>query len=201
MKSYTLALLLLATGNFVEAQKIWLTPFAGYTFRENITFSSGSSAEIADGAHYGFLLEYMVKPKVGIELAYQRQDTKATSQNFISIEPTKLAIQYTTIGFLRHHYFTERINGYAGLNLGIATSSNKDLNTNYSRLAAGFRLGCILKPSRKISLRIQGQVLSVVQGFNAGLYAGTGGAGAGVSTYSTIFQWGLAVGIGIGIGR
>jgi hypothetical protein len=195
----TLALLVISICSY--AQKIWLTPFAGYTFRETITLSSGYSARIDDGAHYGASLEYMPRSNFGIELMYQRQQTTATPDTYFSMNPIDVTIQYITVGALHHHAFAEKLDGYGGLNLGLAFGENKYNDENFTKMGIGIKAGLAIKPTPKIAIRLQGQVLSVVQGFGAGFYAGTGGSGAGVSTYSSIFQFGLTGGISIGLGQ
>jgi len=43
--------------------------------------------------------------------------------------------------------------------------------------------------------------LSAVQSFGGGLYFGTGGAGAGVTGYSTMYQWVLGGGLTYKLGQ
>jgi hypothetical protein len=53
------------------------------------------------------------------------------------------------------------------------------------------RLGLRVKTSDRISLRVHAQITNPVQAFGGGLYLGTGGAGAGATTYSTIWQFNM----------
>ena len=48
--------------------------------------------------------------------------------------------------------------------------------------------------SEKIGIKLQAQLLSVAQATGGGLYFG-GGAGVAVSSYSTIYQFGLGGGL------
>jgi hypothetical protein len=60
-----------------------------------------------------------------------------------------------------------------------------------TKFAWGFRGGVLLNASEKIGIKLSASLLSAVQGAGAGVYLGTGGAGAGVSTYSSMYQFAL----------
>ena len=47
---------------------------------------------------------------------------------------------------------------------------------------------------------MQAGLLSAVQSVGGGVYFGTGGAGAGVSGYSTFYQWNLGGGLVFNLG-
>ena len=64
-----------------------------------------------------------------------------------------------------------------------------------TKFAWGLRLGSNIWVSEKIGLKIQAQLLSATQSMGGGLYFGTGGAGAGVSTYSSYYQFNLGGGL------
>ena len=59
----------------------------------------------------------------------------------------------------------------------------------------GVHAGANIWASDKIAIKIQGQLLSAVQAVGGSLYFGTGGAGAGVSTYSSMLQFGIGGGL------
>ena len=56
-------------------------------------------------------------------------------------------------------------------------------------------VGLMISPNERFGIKLAAQVLSPVQGASGGLYlgAGTGGVstGAGISTYSSIYQFGF----------
>jgi len=58
----------------------------------------------------------------------------------------------------------------------------------------------LLNASEKIGLKLTASLLSAVQGAGGGLYFGTGGAGAGVSTYSSMYQFALGGNLVIQLG-
>ncbi|HTE31932.1 MAG TPA: hypothetical protein VK666_16235, partial [Chryseolinea sp.] len=73
--------------------------------------------------------------------------------------------------------------------------------SSYLKFGWGARLGANVWMTEKVALMLQAQLLSAVQGFGGGLYLGTGGAGAGVSTYSTLYQFGLVGGLCVKLGE
>jgi hypothetical protein len=54
--------------------------------------------------------------------------------------------------------------------------------------------------SENVGLKIYAQLNTVVGGVGGGFYFGTGGSGAGVSTYSSMVQFGLGGGLTVGLG-
>ena len=94
------------------------------------------------------------------------------------------------LGGTRYAPINEKLAGFATLDAGVGFISPKE--TSYdgvTKFAWGLRLGLRMMTSEKVSLRIHGQLMSPVQGAGGGFYFGTGGAGAGVSTYSSIYQF------------
>jgi hypothetical protein len=97
-----------------------------------------------------------------------------------------------------------KVEGFGGGMLGAAfiNVDNPDNNTSNSatKFAWGLRLGANIWASEKVAIKLQGQLMSAVQGAGGGLYFGTGGAGAGVSTYSSMLQFGLGGGLTFALG-
>ena len=81
--------------------------------------------------------------------------------------------------------------------MGIFNVENPDNGKtgNATKFAWGIKAGVNIWLSDKIGLKLQGGLLSAVQSVGGGLYFGTGGAGAGVSGYSTFYQWTLGGGL------
>ena len=77
-----------------------------------------------------------------------------------------------------------------------ATSADDDIaDDSATKFAWGLRIGGVIWASEKVGVRLQAQLLSAVQSMGGGFYFGTGGAGAGVTSYSTIYQFGLGGGL------
>jgi hypothetical protein len=50
-------------------------------------------------------------------------------------------------------------------------------------------------------LKLQMQLVSVSQGFGGGAYFGTGGAGVGLQSYSSVYQFGMGGGLAFKLGN
>ena len=158
---------------------------------------------IKGGFQWGAGIELLPKHNQGIELLYLRQDTKAPIKSAAS--PTKainydLGINYIMLA--SNHYFRKpggKAEGFAGAMLGADIISIKNPVSNTSstktKFAWGIRGGVTIWASEKMAIKLQAQLLSAVQSMGGGFFIGTGGTGAGVSSYSTLYQFGLGGGL------
>jgi len=80
------------------------------------------------------------------------------------------------------------------------TSGVNQSHNTASKFAWGFRLGTNIWASEKVGIKLQAQLLSISQGAGGGLYFGTGGVGAGVSSYSSVYQFQLGGGLTFKLG-
>jgi len=161
---------------------------------------------------YGAGLEYMASPRNCVELMWQHQSTHAPT-TYLSgaggqVKNTNfnVNIDYFLIGSDGHiQQPGAKVEGYGGLFLGMAFlgSKNPD-NGNHntaSKFAWGARLGCNIWASETVGIKLQAGLLSIAQGAGGGLYFGTGGVGAGVSTYSSVYQFQLGGGLTFKLGQ
>lgn len=206
--------ILLFTGASAFAQNIRLNGYAEYVFDDRVEAFSGPAyfqGRINGGFRWGAGLEYMLHSTYGIELQYLRQDTKApiTYVNGINLVPRNTTIDgafnWITIGGNR--YLRKpggRAEGFFGFNLGVAVISgtaDNGVSDQITRFAWGIKGGGILWANEKIGIKLQADLMSAVQGVGGGLFFGTGGAGAGVTTYSTMLQFGLGGGLTFALGN
>lgn len=196
-----------------KSQNIHLNLYSAYAFPDE--FDSYYDAndyyygQIQGGYQWGAGLEYMVKPAYGIELLYYREDTEAPTEyynNGVKYSNLDLGINYIMIGGDRYVGPPEgRAQGYGGLMAGMLVASIKNPDTNQgitaTKFAWGIRGGAVIWATEKVGIKLQIQLLSAVQAMGGGLYFGTGGAGAGVSTYSTIYQFGMGGGLTFRLGQ
>ena len=208
--SILLLTLFFATG---KSQNIHLTLYSAYAFPDK--FDSYYDAndyyngQIQGGFQWGAGLEFMAKPMYGIELLYYREDTKAPTTYWNNGEKHSnldLGINYIMVGGDRYiGPLDGRAQGYGGILLGMAIASIKNPDTNETstpvKFAWGIRGGAVIWAAEKVGIRLQVQLLSAVQAMGGGLYLGTGGAGAGVSAYSTFYQFGLGGGLTFRLGQ
>jgi hypothetical protein len=202
--------LVLYCGTTLQAQ-FRLNGYVGYLFDDSFDsrYSNTSylDGKIKGGLQWGIGAEYLLDPDYGIELVYYRQDTEVPV-NYYRDGPVSdvldMGINYIMLGGVRYLQASELFQPYGGLMLGMAIYDNKNPEPNEpssaTKFAWGIRLGSNIWISERIGLKVQGQLLSAVQGFGGGFYFGTGGTGAGVNTYSTLLQFGLGGGVTIKLG-
>jgi hypothetical protein len=197
------------------AQNMRLNGYALYAFDDKVSsFNSSTSffeGKIKGGLIWGGGLEFMVKPEYGIELSYLRMDTKAPVSYFSNQPPAgvknsefDLALNYIFLGGMRYHEVKPGIELFGGMQLGVAIINATrpagaivgEASENATKFAWGLRGGANIFPNDgKVGLKLQTGLLSAVQGAGGGLYFGTGGAGAGISTFSSMLQFTLGGGL------
>jgi hypothetical protein len=193
----------------VSAQEFRLNAFAGYVFDDHVEsyYSTTSYYEgtIKGGFRWGGGLEYMVNPAYGINLIYLTQSTTAPLNYYDNNPPAglknrefDLTTHWIMLGGARYMR-KDKLEPYGGLEIGMVISNLENplsgasaSNTNF---AWGIKLGTNIFFSEKVGLKIQADLRSATQAAGGGFYFGTGGAGVGVSSYSTIYQFGLGGGL------
>jgi hypothetical protein len=217
--------LLLAIAIFMvvgaKAQNMRLNGYALYAFDDRVeSYYSNTSyfeGKIKGGLIWGGGLEFMVHPQYGIELSYLRMDTKAPMTYYSNQPPAgvknsefDVAINYLLLGGMRYQEVKPGIELYGGLQLGAAfigatrpaNSIVGEASDDATKFAWGLRGGANIFPNDgKVGLKLQLGLLSAVQGAGGSLYFGTGGAGAGISTYSTFLQFTAGGGLTFKLGK
>ena len=93
---------------------------------------------------------------------------------------------------------------YATVQLGMDIFNVENPDTGISdgatKFAWGFKLGANIWASEKVGIKIQAGLLSAVQAIGGGVYFGTGGAGAGITGFSTYYQFNLGGGLVFNLG-
>jgi hypothetical protein len=192
-RTYLSALVLASMVSSVSAQNVRLNFFSGYTYQDRFpiggtyygyTYSEG---RIADGQHYGGSIEFEVRSNHSVELLYQQQNAEGyLGTGLTEFGPYDVRIHYMMIGGLSTIPFSDAVGGYGGLNIGAGWMTGDNEATKF---AWGLKGGLQFNLSDVVGIRAGAQLLSPVQSFGGGFYFGTGGAGAGVSTYSSIYQF------------
>jgi hypothetical protein len=199
--SYSQSTRLNLYGNYVFDDKI-------DSYYSNTNYYNG---KIKGGFLWGGGIEHKLHEYYGIELLYLRLDSKATMEyydiglNNVKQKNIDLGINYILVGGTRsataHGSKTE---AYGGFLLGMAIidtkDPEKDVSSSATKFAWGARLGANIWASEKVGVKIQALLLSVPQGAGGGLYFGTSGSGAAVSTYSTMLQFAIGGGLTFKLG-
>jgi hypothetical protein len=183
-----------------------LNVYTSYAFDDDVDSYYSTTAyfrgTIKGGFEYGGGLEYILRPAYGIEFAYLRLDSKAPITYYDNIEKKAefgVAQNYLMLGVNHYLLVNPRLEPYFGLQMGMGIFNVENPNTNKTgsatKFAWGLKAGTNIWLSNKIGLKLQAGLLSAVQSMGGGLYFGTGGAGAGLTGYSTFYQWTLGGGL------
>jgi len=192
------ALLMMGLTQTASAQ-LRINVFGGYTFQDQFTLNgyyngySYQEGRLDAGAHFGGSLEFMMQKNASVELLYQTQPTTGHLRtSYLDYGPYDINVSYVMLGGVRYAPFSPVVSGFGGLGLGIAILGGDATATKF---AWGGKLGLLLNISDNVGIKLGAQVMSAVQGAGGGFYFGTGGASAGVSTYSSIYQFGFTGGL------
>ena len=211
MKKLFFITFILVSATAIQAQGIRLNGYALYTFDDAVSsFQSNTQrfdGKIKGGLTWGVGAEFMVQPELGVEVSYYRMDTKGPV-NFVNPLPGSatldIALNWIMLGGNKYFVVNPKVEPYAGfmLGAGIVDVRNPDNgNTQGStEFAWGLKGGVNIWASEKVGLKLQTNLMSMVQAVGGGLFFGTGGASVGVSTFSTLLQFSLGGGLVIKLG-
>ena len=210
MKNISVLILMITAPALCVAQELRLNLYSAFVFDDKFSSYYDSynyyDGKIKGGYQWGAGLEYFLIDQYSLELSYQHQNTIAPTRYQIGIaEPTTqtdldMNISYLMAGGMRHIVKPDgKVEGYAGLMLGgaflNATNPETHREASATKFAWGARIGANFWASERVGIKLQAQLLSVVQGAGGGFYFGTGGSGVGVSAYSTVYQFCLGGGL------
>lgn len=182
-----------------QGVSITLLTFEGYTFSDRIDFSNGYG-EIGDGFQWGVGFELGLSDVNAAEIYYQRMTSPGKIKPILGeVERGDVGINYIMFGGTRYLPLNAAVSAFGSMDLGVAVLSPSDNSSlsNSTKVAWGMRGGIRISPAERLSFRLHAQLLSPIQGASGGFYFGTGGSGAGVSTYSSIYQFNLGGSVNI----
>jgi len=200
----TIGSVFLAFCSFAQTS-VEFVPSGGYSFQDRVNFYNGYG-RIDEGLNWGGSFLFNVNRSFGIELMYNRMDTKYGLYNYGDYQPfnkQNVAINYIMAGPVQSIYIPgSAIHPFIGALLGASVFSPGPVdNSSNTKFAWGAELGTNIYVSPRFGLRLKAQLLSPVEGADGGFYFGSFGSGGSVSTYSAIYQLSLNAGIIIGLGR
>lgn len=192
------------------AAQVRLNGYANYTFDDKVDnyYEGGAywEGKLKGGFQWGTGIEYMAHPNYGIELSYYRQDLGADityrPNGLTGIRTDKFDVGLNWIFLSGNRYIRKpgsKFEGFGGLGLGMCIIGTENTRTgaegDATKFAWQLRGGGILWASEKVGIKLNAQLQSAVQSLGGGFSIGTGGAGVGVSSYSSLLQFSLGGGI------
>ena len=213
-----LAIVIFLTGTYAFAQNMQMSSaqsgpsvrlhgYTTYAFDDNHVDSYYSNTSYFDGAfeggfQWGGGLEVLPAPGMGVEITYLRLDSKAPMTYYnggAQYTNFDLATNWLLIGGNKYMPNNSKVEPYGGFMLGMAifgVENPDNMNeTSATKFAWGAKLGANVWANEKVGIKLQMNLLSAVQAVGGSLYFGTGGAGAGVSGFSTFYQFSLGGGL------
>jgi opacity protein-like surface antigen len=181
--------------------------YTTYAFDDNHVDSYYSDEAYFDGAvnggfQWGGGLEYMPVPTIGVEFNYLRLDSKAPMNyydNGAQFSTFDLAHNYMFLSFNKYLPVNPKVEPFGGLQLGMGIynveNPENGNTTSGTKFTWGIKAGANVWASEKVGIKFQLGLLSAVQAIGGGLYFGTGGAGAGLSGFSTYWQFNIGGGL------
>jgi hypothetical protein len=206
--------IILVTGftSLATAQNVRLNGYAAYVFDDRIDSyydpNNYYEGRINGGFQWGASLEYLASPSKGLELKYLRRDCTAPMEyykNGIQRKTFDVAMNYILIGASNYFQTGGKVEPYAGAAIGmdIITLKNADAGSDQTttKFAWGVKLGTNIWATEKVGIKLQADLLSAVQSAGGSFYFGTGGSGAGIGMYSTMYQFVLGGGLTFKLGQ
>jgi opacity protein-like surface antigen len=205
MKKILLLIFMVAISSALKAQELRLNTYSGYVFNDRVDsyFSNSSYYDgvIQGGYRWGAGLEFQIPGKAAIELQYLRQDTNAPTTyqdggilgGQIQRTDFDLDLNWVMLNATRYIPVNEVIEPFAGLGLGMGIFALDNPDNGNSRNTTKFginvRGGTNIWLAENVAFRVQASLYSAVQSVGGGFYFGSGGSGAGLSTYSSMYQF------------
>ena len=200
-----------------SGRSIRVNLYGSYAFEDGFDsyydYGNYYQGTIEDGFQYGGGIEVEMKNDTYLEILYLREDTNAPTQYYNGGLYDKyanfdIALNYIMLG--GNKYFGKpgsSVQGFGGFmaGVGIVNVDSATPSVNFSesatKFAWGIKAGAVIWATDVIGIKLQGQMLSIAQSVGGGVYFGTGGAGAGVSSYSSLYQFTLGGGLVFELGK
>ncbi len=201
IKSIFSFMLVITSVTAFAQSKVSISGFVGYTLQDNIYFSNSYDGYIEDCAQYGGILEYEFRPKISLGISYMHMDTHVPIYDAYNYQVNQnsdaTAINYLMFDIIK--YFQgpgalSVVSPYVGIGAGMAMLNVKN-GDSYTKFAWDGKFGVKIRMSAHIALFAQAQVQSIVQGVGGSMYISTGGAGVGISSYSSVYQFSFGGGL------
>ena len=191
--------------------------YSNYVFDDQVDSYYSTTAyyegKIKGGFQWGVGLEYMIKPAYGISLSYFRQGTNAPITYYdassilnpgVKTQDFDVAVSYVFLGGTRYFPVQPKVEPYFGFDLGVGivdvSNTANGEEGNLTKFAWGIKGGTNIWATERFGIKLQAGLNSIVQAVGGSLYFGTGGAGAGVASYSSLLQFSLGGGLAFRLG-
>lgn len=195
-------ILLLAATSFAQTA-VEFIPQGGYTFASRTDYPD-LFGRVNGAGNVGAALKFNVNRSLGIEVLYNHIGTTSGLYYYddhTAYSEGNLNLDYIMVGPVQSFTIPgSTVRPFIGAMLGAAIMSPEGSET-FTKFAAGFQLGTNIYVSPRVALQLKAQLLSPVDAAGGSLFFSNYGSGAGISTYSSMYQFSLGGGLVIGLGR
>ncbi|MDX5506161.1 MAG: hypothetical protein LPK46_08495 [Bacteroidota bacterium] len=173
----------------------------GYQFSSRGTVNYGY-VNVGDGPSTKFDLNFRLEDNY-FGFSYSGVETDAYLSGFYNYDTER---NYIRMNYYELHYERSIPTGsdifqpFGGMQAGWLHVNNQTTGGSADRLYLGATLGLRAFLTEKFGLRGYFNLNAPIEGFGASFYAGTGGSGAGVSTYSTMVFFSVGGGVFLQLG-
>jgi hypothetical protein len=165
----------------VKAQKIELSPLIGYETGAYIHYSAGQ-LHIIGGMNYGGSLNVGMGGGRYVELSYTHMAGSLDNETAGRTEKlADLNVDYYSIGVLQEMKPDAKATPYGLFTLGWVNYRPSENYNNENKMHISLAGGIKIRASEKVGLRLQARLLMPLYYAGTAIYAGTGGAGYGVT--------------------
>jgi hypothetical protein len=194
-----LFLLLPGAGSDAVAQgKPEITAIGGWMLNGSVDGYYGE-VDMDDEVAYGGIITFPVESGMSVEFSYTRQETRASFYTYNPLNtPPGLAsgslgdvlVQYFMLGGIAEKgRGAEKVKPFGLFQAGVfVLTPDNSIYDSVTKFALAFGGGLNVDVSEKIGLRMQGRLLMPMWFDGGYIYAGSGGAGVGVSAGIPLVQ-------------
>lgn len=205
MKAIFICIIVLAVFSAI-GQEIQINPFANYFMAGRLN-GYEADALFENGPDFGLGLSYGLGNGKNIEVSYTiAASSAALRRNDIGTisEETKMTFGYIQAGYVQDFMLKQPkadIRPFLLGTIGAAYLNPEDASyTTVWRFAAAFGGGLKYFITERVGLRVQARLLLPLFFEGGGFYCGSGGCGAGVSTFTPLAQGDVGGGLVIKLG-
>jgi hypothetical protein len=195
--------------------KIRLNFYSAYVFDDSYDVYSDVNTyyngKVKGGYQWGGGFEFVPNPMYSLELLYLQKSTnaptqfKAGAQNPVRSEDFDVDLHYILFsGNTLKKIGSGKTEGFFGLMAGVLISDLKSPSTGLSssntNFSWGAKLGANIWTSERVGIKLQAQILSASKATGGDLYFAYWGPVV-LSTYTTLWQFGLGGGLTFNLGH
>jgi hypothetical protein len=165
----------------IQAQKIELSPFIGYETGAYVNYNAGR-LHINPGMDFGGSLNIGMGGGRFTELSFSQMYTSMHLETLgLTSSLGDLIVDYYSVGILQEIRPDSKVTPYGLFTLGLVNYNPSGNYSNANKMHISFAGGVRIHASERVGLRLQARLLLPIYYSGGYIFAGSGGAGYGVT--------------------